>query len=207
MVNGTCKEFIDALASGEPVPGGGGASALAGSLGIALGSMVANITLNSKKYENVWDDIKKILVKTESLKDDLAALISKDADGFKHVVKAMKMPKESDDEKKARDSAMQKALRISAEAPLEMMRKCGEALILLDELYEKGSKGVVSDVGVGAVLCGAALEGASLNVYANTKYMKNRTYAEDLNKKTKEILENGAAMSRAIYKKAEDSIR
>jgi formiminotetrahydrofolate cyclodeaminase len=169
----TYTEFTDALASSAPTPGGGGAAALAGALGVALGSMVGSLTLGKKKYADVQDDIERVLESADALRGELYALIDIDASAFIPLAHAYGIPKDDP----SRAGVMEAALREACRPPLDIMRACTRAIELLEELAEKGSALAVSDAGAGAALCGAALEAASLNVYINAKSMTDRDYA------------------------------
>lgn len=191
----TYTEFADALASKAPVPGGGGASALVGALGVALCSMVGNLTLGRKKYADVEADVIVMLEKGKVLQDKLLVLIEKDAEAFGPLAEAYSIPKE--DPKRA--EIMEKNLVAACAAPLDMMRCCCEAIELLEEMLQKGSVMLVSDVGVGAALCGAALKGASLNIYINTKSMTDRENADRINGETDDMLEKYAQLAERVY--------
>lgn len=191
----TYTEFADALASKAPVPGGGGASALVGALGVALCSMVGNLTVGRKKYADVEADIIVMLEKGKALQDKLLGLIEKDAEAFGPLAEAYSIPK--DDPKRAQ--IMEKNLAAACAAPLEIMRCCCEAIELLEEMMQKGSVMLVSDVGVGAALCGAALKGASLNIYINTKSMADRENADRINGETDEMLRQYAQLADRVY--------
>jgi len=199
MTEKSCIEFVKMLSSKAPVPGGGGASALVGALGVALGSMVGNLTLGKKKYEAVEDDIKRILDKASDLQQSLLQLVEKDAEVFEPLSKAYGLPKNTEEEKKNREEVMENALKLACSVPMEIMEKCMEAIGLHEELAEKGTKIAISDVGVGVLFCRSALEGASLNVFINTKLMKNREYAESLNKKAEKMLSDGIDRANAVY--------
>lgn len=203
----SCKEFTDALASGAPVPGGGGASALVGALGTALGSMVGNLTLGKKKYESVQDDIKAILEKAQLLKEQLLSLVDKDAEVFEPLSKAYGLPKNTEEEKRKRDEIMENALRMACSVPVEIMEKAMEAIALHEELATKGSRIAISDVGVGVLLCKSALMGASLNVFINTKLMKDRQYADEINSRVDEMLKSGIKRADAVYMEVESGLR
>lgn len=207
MTERSCKEFISMLASGAPVPGGGGASAMVGALGTALGSMVGNLTLGKKKYENVQSDIKMILEKAENLKENLISLVQEDAEVFEPLSKAYGLPRNTDEEKQKRDEIMEEALRLACSVPLKIMEESLEAIALHEELAVKGTKLAVSDVGVGVMFCKTALMGASLNVYINTKLMKNREYAAEINTKTEGMLAEGISKADKIYLGVESSIK
>ncbi|HOJ12725.1 MAG TPA: cyclodeaminase/cyclohydrolase family protein [Clostridiales bacterium] len=199
MAHKSCKEFVNILASKEPVPGGGGASALVGSIGMALGSMVGNLTLGKKKYENYQDDIKNILEKAKNLQQELLELVEKDAEVFEPLSKAYGLPKNTEEEKGKRDAIMEEALKIACSVPLEIMRTSLKAIELHEELAVKGTKLAISDVGVGVLFCKAALMGASLNVFINTKLMKDREYAVKINNEAKNMLEEGISKADKIY--------
>ncbi len=191
----TYTEFADALASKAPVPGGGGASALVGALGVALCSMVGNLTVGRKKYADVEADVIVMLEKCKVLQDKLLGLIEKDAEAFGPLAEAYSIPK--DDPK--RGEIMEKNLVAACAAPLEMMRCCCEAAELLEEMMQKGSVMLVSDVGVGAALCSAALKGASLNIYINTKSMADRANADRINGETDEMLRKYVQLAERVY--------
>ena len=188
-------KFLAELASSAPTPGGGGAAALCGALGIALGNMVGSLTLGKKKYADVQEDITALNSRAEALRADFAALIDADAEAFAPLSRAYSIPKDDP----ARDEIMEPALLKAAEAPLEIMRKCAEALELISGYAAKGSALAISDAGCAAALCGAAMEAAALNVKINTKSMKNRAVADNINAEMNELLQKYFALSQEIY--------
>ena len=183
-----CNEFVEVLGSKAPVPGGGGASALVGAVGTALGNMVGALTVGKKKYADVEEEMKELMAKATTLQDELLHLIERDAEVFEPLSKAYGMPRETEEEKAEKARVMEIVLKDACSVPMEIMEKCCEAIDLIVEFAAKGSALAISDAGVGAAFCKAALEGASLNVYINTKSMKNREDAEELNKKCDEML-------------------
>ena len=189
------EKFLEALASSAPTPGGGGAAALCGALGIALGNMVGNLTLGKKKYADVQEDIAELNAKAEALRAGFVALVDADAEAFAPLSRAYSIPKDDP----ARDEIMEPALLKAAEAPLEIMRKCAEALELISGYAAKGSALAISDAGCAAALCGAAMEAAALNVKINTKSMKNRAVADNINAETNELLQKYFVLSQEIY--------
>lgn len=188
-------KFLAELASSAPTPGGGGAAALCGALGIALGNMVGNLTLGKKKYADVQEDIAALNEKAEALRADFAALVDADAEAFAPLSRAYSIPKDDP----ARDEIMEPALLRAAEAPMEIMRKCAEALELISGYAAKGSALAISDAGCAAALCGAAMEAAALNVKINTKSMKNRAVADNINAEMNELLQKYFVRSQEIY--------
>lgn len=184
MKNKTIQKFTDELCSNAPVPGGGGASALMGALSAALCSMVGELTTGKKKYAEYQIDIERILGDAKSLSNEMLDLMQKDADAFEPLSKAYSIPKDDPD----RDDTLEAALAVAAQAPFDIVVKCNEVALLVDELVIKGSRLAISDVGVAAAACRAAATGAAMNVYINTKLMKNREYADKLNNDTNELV-------------------
>ena len=160
MIEKSCADFAAVLASKAPVPGGGGAAALVGALGTALCSMVGNLTVGRKKYAQYEADVKRMLEKGAAVQERLLDLVDKDAEAFEPLSKAYSIPK--DDPK--HDETLEAATKFACEAPVEMMKACCEAIELLEEMLEKGSVTLISDVGCGALCCAAALESASMNI-------------------------------------------
>jgi len=190
------KEFLDKLASKEATPGGGGVAALAGALGIALGNMTGALTVGKKKYAAVEEDIVELNKRAEELRKELYGLIERDAKAFIPVSKAYSIPK--DDPMK--NEIMETALKGAAEVPLEIMRKCCEALEIVAEYAQKGSAIAISDAGCAAVMCKAALESAALNVYINTKAMEDREAAKVMNDEALVMMEKYSSMAVEVYR-------
>lgn len=186
--NETIAAFSEALASGAPTPGGGGACALAGALGAALGSMVCALTSGKRRYADVEEDIRRIASRMEALRQRLLALIDADAEAFLPLSRAYGMPRGTQQERAARDTVMEAALVRAAQPPLDIMEVCAEAVALHAELGEKGSALAISDVGVGAALSRAALQGASLNVFTNTRLLRDRQRAAALDARAQALL-------------------
>ena len=182
-------DFLEQLSSSAPIPGGGGASAAVGAFASALGLMVTNLTVGKKKYADVEEEILEIREKLEQKKQDLVRMVDEDAEAFEPLAKAYRMPKETEEEKAEKARVMEIVLKDACSVPMEIMEKCCEAIELIVEFGAKGSKLAISDAGVGAAFCKAALQGASLNVYINTKSMADREYAEELNRKADAMLE------------------
>lgn len=180
----TCRGFLDALASKTSVPGGGGAAAMAGALGIALCSMVGSFTIGKKKYAEVEEDVKTVMLKADDLRLRLLKLVDEDAAAFAPLSKAYAIPKDDP----VRDQVLEEVTLNACKAPLEIVRCCGEAVILLKEMLGKGSKMLISDVGCGALLCRAAMESAAMNVFVNTGTLKDREQAQQMEREVDELL-------------------
>ena len=189
------NEFTEVLASKEAVPGGGGASALVGSIGMALGNMVGSLTTGKKKYADVEEDIQALMTEGENLRIELLSMMDKDAEAFAPLAKAYGIPKDDP----SRDEVMEKALDVACQAPMDIMRTVCKALDVIKEFAAKGSALAISDAGVGAVCCKAALQGASLNVFINTKSMKDRTKAEALEAEANAMLDKYCRLADEIY--------
>ena len=190
-----CKAFTDALASKAPVPGGGGASALVGAVGMALGNMVGNLTVGKKKYADVEAEVIEIMKKAAALQRELLSLVEKDAAAFEPLSVAYGISKDDP----ARAEVMENALKAACAVPLEIMEKCCAAIELHAALSTRGSALALSDVGVGVICCKAALKGASLNVYINTKTMADRAYAQAMETKADEMLAKYTKLADETY--------
>jgi len=195
----SCEKFVEVLASKEPVPGGGGAAALAGAIGTALGNMVGSLTVGKKKYADVQEDIIELKRRADELQAEFIRLIARDAEVFEPLSKAYGMPKDTPIQQEEKDRVMAAALKGCCEVPLEIMEKCCVAIKLHAQFAEKGTAIAISDVGCGVVLCKAALQAASLNVFINTKFMKDRPLAEEYNKLANEMLGEYTAKADQIY--------
>lgn len=192
------EEFIKVLATKEPVPGGGGASAFVGAIGTALGNMVGSLTVGKKKYKDVEEEVYALKEKADELQNEFLALMDKDAEAFYPLSQAYALPKNTEEEIRIKEEIMEKALVTACLVPMEIMKCCCKAIDIIKEFAKKGSVIAISDAGVAATFCRSALEGASLNVFINTKSMKNKEYADELNEKAKKML--------ACYVKEAESI-
>lgn len=203
----SCREFVQVLSSKAPVPGGGGASALVGAIGIALGNMVGNLTVGKKRYADVEEDIIELMRHSDELQARFLELVEKDAKAFEPLSKAYGMPKETKEQQAEKEKVMEQALIEASKVPYEIMEACKEAVDLIDVYAEKGSKIAISDAGVAASCIRAALNGAALNIFINTKLMKDTEYAKDMNERTELLLEEYTKKADYIYKKVIDKIR
>ena len=195
MLNKSVTEFTEALASKAAVPGGGGASALVGAIGIALGDMVGELTVGKKKYADVEEDVKALMARAQELRVKLLDCVNKDAEAFEPLSRAYGIPKDDP----ARDEVMEKCLRDAAAAPLEILDLCCEAIELQREFADKGSVLAISDAATGVVFCWSALYGAAVNVKVNTKSMKDRAYAEKINAHVDEQMAKYRSLAEKVY--------
>ena len=197
----SCVDFIEVLASKAAVPGGGGAAALAGAIGMALGSMVCNLTTGKKKYAQYEEAIQEILVKASKLEEELLSMIDKDAEGFYPLSKAYGLPTSTEEEKKYKAETMEKCLKVACEVPMNIVKLCFDAIKLHEELVDKGSKLAISDVGCGVQCLRAAILSGQLNVIINVNSMKDREYAEKIEKECNQLVQDGVKICDEVYKK------
>ena len=196
------NEFTSQLSSAAPVPGGGGASALMGAVSASLCSMVGNLTSGKKKYAEYQQDIERIIADAVALNEKMLSLIEKDAEAFEPLAKAYSIPKEEP----GRDEILEKALYEAAMAPLEIVKCSAEVSALIKELVVKGSRLAISDVGVAASACEACAKGAAMNVYINTKLMKDRECAAKLNAETIALVDEVSEVSKAAYEEVKGGL-
>ena len=207
MLEKSCNIFIEELSSKSPVPGGGGASAYVGALGMALGCMVGNLTLGKKKYREVEPDIIKLLEKSEKIIIELKELVSKDAEVFYPLSQAYGLPQNTEEEKAEKEAVLQHALIAATKVPLDIAKTCLEAIELIEEYAIKGTRIAVSDAGVGAIFCKAALQGAKLNVLINTKIMKDQELKNVVESELSETVRAGMEKADRIYQYVETLLK
>lgn len=207
MLEMKTTKFLEELSSKAPVPGGGGASAAVGAFGAALGMMVANLTVGKKKYAAVEEEILAAREELERLRDRLVTLTDRDAQAFEPLSRAYGLPKNTEEEKAAREKIMESALYEASVVPMEIMETVLSSMDLLETLGEKGSRLALSDVGVGILFAQAALEGASLNVFINTRLMKERSQAEELNARADRMIAEGREKKERIYSQVLQSVK
>jgi formiminotetrahydrofolate cyclodeaminase len=203
MIDKTVTAFTEELASPAPVPGGGGASALAGAIGISLGDMVGELTTGKKKYADVEEDIRSLMERAQALRVRLLEFVDGDAEAFAPLAKAYSIPRDDPD----RDAVMESALRTACSVPMDILRACAEAVDIIEEFAAKGSRLAVSDAGCGAILCKAAMQAASLNIYINTKSMKDRACARALEAEADGLLARYTLKADEIYTSVLNGIR
>ncbi len=172
-------EFLDDLASAKPTPGGGGAAGIGGAMSAALTSMVCNLTIGKKKYEEVAVEMKEILKESETLRRRFQELVNEDAEAFRSLLETFRLPKETDDEKASRRAAIEAATKKAAEVPFETMQRCCQILPLAQAAADKGNINAVSDAGVAALMAGAAAQAAALNVQINLAILRDREWAQE----------------------------
>lgn len=192
LVEKTCKDFVAQVASNEPAPGGGSVAALAASLGAALTAMVGELTVGRKKYESLSDDEKKAvdesLAAVKPLISKLNDLVDEDTNAFNDFFEAMKLPKETDEEKAARKSAMQEGIKKAVVVPHDTAKTSLEVLKQQKALALYGNQNAITDAGVGALLACAGVEGAAFNVLINLGDVDDQEYVENMKKECAQLV-------------------
>ena len=199
----SCRSFTAELAAKKSVPGGGGAAALAGALGIALCSMAGQFTVGKKAYADVEEDILRMLQEAEDIQEHLLALVEEDATSFEPLARAYKIPKDDP----TRKDAIAEATRGACRVPFRIMEEAARAIRVLEEMERKGSAFMVSDAGCGASLCASALEAARLTVLVNTVELKGDPLAEELDRKADDMLADCLPRAQAIVQSVSTRLR
>ena len=202
----TCFEFVDVLSSKSAVPGGGGAAALVGAIGMALGSMVCNLTIGKKKYAQYEESIKEILVKAGEIEKKLLSMIDDDAENFLPLSKAYGLPTSTEEEKKIKEETMEMALKVACEVPINIVKVCFDAIKLHEDLVDKGSRLAISDVGVGVQCLRAAILSGQLNVVININSIKDMEYVETVRNEVNNLVEEGVKICDKVYAKVEKAL-
>ena len=200
------KKYLDETASGAPTPGGGSVASLAGALGAALTSMVCNFTVGKEKYKDVEAEVAQILSEAEELRAKLLDLMVEDTQVYSEVSKAYGMPRNTPEEKEARTQAIQKALRIAMQAPLETAFCCHKIMKLNEPLLDIGNQNLISDVGVAVLLAESALRSAILNVEINLSYIKDEEFCNRTRENLKTIVNESSDIKLKIYDKVKEVI-
>lgn len=207
LMNLSCEAFLEDLAGSAPAPGGGGAAALVGAAGAALGNMVGSLTVGKKKYAAVEADILVLNRRAAALRKQLEGLVQADADAFTPLAAAYKLPKETPEQQAHKAAVLEAALEGACAVPLEIMSACCEGITLAAEYAEKGSVMAVSDAGCAALFCKAALQAAGLNVSINTRLMADKAHAAALNAQADAMLAKFVPQADQIYEKLTHSLR
>ena len=193
------RRFLDDLASSAPTPGGGSAAAIMGAMGAALVSMVCRLTIGKKDYESAEAQMRQALDESEALRARLTAMIADDVQAFDLLMAAYKLPKATEQEKAARAQAIQAGLKQATDVPLACAEACAEVIGLAQRIAPTGSRGVISDAGVGAVAAWAALRSAALNVYINVPSIKDPEFVSSRRARLERLLAQCAGASEAAY--------
>ncbi len=197
-IDDSIRNYLDDISSSNPTPGGGNVSAFSGAMACSLGIMVCNLTIGKKKYAEVEEEMKDIKFELSVAKEEFLSLAEKDNQAFEKVMNSFKLPKDTEEQKKARSESIEAATLEAAEAPSEVLHYSGKIIPLFQSLAEKGNQNSVSDAGVAAALISTAAEGAYLNVLINCSSLANQTVAGEILKKNDIILNEVKQLSQFI---------
>ncbi len=203
LVSRTVASFADEVSADSPAPGGGSVSALAGSLGAALAAMIANLTVGKKGYEGSWKDLDALALRAQEVKARLLAAVDEDTNAFNDVLAAQKLPKGTEEEKRARSAAIQAGYRSATLVPLATAKACLEAARVSETAAELGNRASVSDAGVGALLAAAGAEGAVLNVLINLGSIEDTGWVETVRSEAEAL----AAEARTVRDRTLEKVR
>lgn len=200
MLDKSCKAFIEVLESKSPVPGGGGAAAVGGAIGMALTNMVGNLTVGKKKYAEVEGEVKELLEKGLKIIADMERLVDKDAEVFEPLSKAYGLPKDTPEKAKYREETLENYCKIACAVPMDIMRGAFEGIKLTERMAQIGSMLVLSDAGCGAAFLKASLIAASLNVVININSINDQAYNAQTKAEMEKLLAEGTRIADATLK-------
>lgn len=195
FANESCRNFVETLSSAQPVPGGGGAAALVGAIGTALGNMVGALTVGKPKFAAAEEELRTLMERCRLLQGKLLEQIAADAEGFAPLARAYSIPRDDPH----RNELLESATLTACQAPVTIMELCGEALDAVAVFAEKGSRLAVSDAGCAAVSLKAAMQAAALNVFINTKTLRDREAARRLNDRCTALLDRYERLADEIF--------
>lgn len=199
LVEMSAKDFILEMGSDSPAPGGGSASAFCGAQGAALLSMVCRLTLGKKKYADVQELAQEILLKSDSIKDELTDIIDRDTESFNAVTAVFAMPKETEEEKAARKEALQEALKLCTVTPSEMMNLSAKGLDLAEAAAGKLNRTAASDLACAVLGFRSCMEGAWMNVLINIAGITDEAYAAERRKTGEELIAKYVPLADRLY--------
>ena len=195
VIDMSVADFTNEVDSNSPAPGGGSVSALASDIGVSLARMMAHLSFEKKKFEQLdektKEEFKARFDKLGEIRKELSTLVDKDTESFNEFMKAVKMPKETEEQNKLRAKAIQEATIFSIEVPYKTASLSLEALRLLDFLIKNGNQNAITDIGVGTLMLSAGMEGAILNVKVNLGQIKDKQIYDKYRDGCKEILSEG----------------
>lgn len=195
MLDKSCKDFNEVLASKAPVPGGGGAAAMGGAIGMALSNMVGNLTVGKKKYADVEDEVKELLEKGSKVIAELEALVDKDAEVFEPLSKAYGLPRSTPEEIKFKEETLENCCKTACSVPMEIMRKAYEGIKIHERMGQIGTMLAISDVACGVAFMKAALISGKLNVIININSIKDPDFIKTTKEEMDKLMEEGARIA------------
>ena len=200
----SCQEFLEKLASNAPTPGGGGGAAMAGALAVALTSMVGNLTVGKEKFAQHEAEVQELLAKAEALRMQMFALVNADAEVFNSFMTCYRLPKATEEEKQARNQAIQNAAKEAAEVPLKIVEACLEIMKLAERIAIIGNPGAITDAAVSSIMARAALRSAVYNVVVNLKLIKDEAYNQAMYAELEAMQNEAEALEKATLITADE---
>lgn len=200
----SCQEFLEKLASNSPTPGGGGGAAMAGALAVALTSMVGNLTVGKEKFAQYEAEVQELLAKAEALRLELLNFVNADAEVFNSFMACYRLPKNTDEEKQARNQAIQNAAKEAAEVPLKIAEVCVEVMKLAERIAIIGNPGAITDAAVSSIMARAALRSAVYNVVVNLKLIKDEAYNQAMYAELEAMQNEAEALEKATLITADE---
>ena len=198
LVDLSLKDFADLTASEAPAPGGGSIAAYSAALGVALGTMVANLSSHKRGWDDKWEYYSKWAEKGQKFKETLVHLVDEDTNAFNKIMDAFKLPKKTDEDKKTRAEAIEAATLYATEIPFKVMQTAYDSMSIMYEMAQTGLPASISDVAVGAMAARTGVQGAYYNVKINAASLKNRNKAEELLNKAAQILKDAQNREKEI---------
>ena len=206
LIDLSLSDFADLTASEAPAPGGGSIAAYAGSLGVGLATMVANLSSHKRGWDEQWEYFSDWAEKGEQYKQKLLHLVDEDTKSFNKLMEAFRLPKKTDEEKEVRTNAIEEATVYAAQVPLEVMSTAYQSMEVMEEMAKKGLPASISDVAVGALSARTAVYGAYYNVLINTSGLKNKEKANQMVSQAKHILSETLQKEKEILKEVESRL-
>ena len=191
MSEKSCDYFLEVLASNAPTPGGGGAAAMGGAIGMALSNMVGNLTIGKKRYADVEDEVKELVERGTKIIADLKMMVDKDAEVFEPLSKAYGLPKDTPEQAAHKKKTLEECSKLACSVPMEIMRKAYEGIKIHQRMGQIGTKIALSDVGCGVAFLKAALISASLNVIINLGSIEDEKFIAETTAEMDRLLEEG----------------
>ncbi len=207
LIDLNLTDFADLTASEAPAPGGGSIAAYAGTLGIGLATMVANLSSHKRGWDERWEYFSDWAVKGENYKQKLLHLVDEDTNAFNRIMDAFRLPKKTEEEKKVRAEAIEQATVFATKVPLEVMKTAYDSMEVMEEMAKEGLPASISDVAVGALSARTAVNGAYYNVLINAATLKNKENANQLINEAKEILSKSLEKEKRILQLVEEKMK
>ncbi len=207
LVNQTVVDFVDEVSRDTPAPGGGSIAALAGALGAALASMVANLSVGKGDFDVQYEHLCELAEKAQQIKDDLVRAVDEDTEAFNAVLEAMRMPKDTPEQLAEREKAMQEGYKSAARVPLRTAELCLDAIRVSLDAAQIGNKDVMSDAGVGALMGLAGVQGAIYNVRINLPNIKDEAFIREMNQNLDSMLHEAEKTTKKVQEVVENTLR